>query len=300
MTPVAQTRLDGELVRRGLARSRRRATELVGQGRVLVGDVRAQKASQPVSSSDELRVAGEEVEYVSRAAHKLLGALDRIDALAPGALPVTGRLCLDAGASTGGFTQVLLERGAARVTAVDVGHGQLAAQLRDDPRVVVREGVNVRDLDREDLDHPPGLVVADLSFISLALVLPALVGVCAPAGSLLVMVKPQFEVGRERLGNGGVVRSPEHRTEAVLHVAAVAATTGAEVRAVIPSPLPGATGNREYFLWLTVPGTSLPSSVQARASDDDRNQDGPVSAVIDAAVRTAVLEHLPTLVEVDS
>lgn len=256
-------RLDSVLVRRGLARSRGRAVDLVRQGRVQVdGDI-ARKPSQPVPPPASVRVDGPGDGYVSRAAHKLRGALEELEVLAPGRLVVAGARCLDAGAAAGGFTQVLLERGAAHVEAVDVGHGQLDPVLAADPRVTSREGLNVRDLDR-DLVGPVDLVVADLSFISLAVVIGALVAVVAPGGSLLVMVKPQFEVGRARLGGSGVVTSPRLRAGTVVAVAESAAAAGVGVRAVVPSPLPGSAGNREYFLWLAPgePGADLAEIVR--------------------------------------
>lgn len=253
---VDVARLDSELVRRGLARSRSRAAELVGNGRVRIGDTLAKKPSQQVDPEAPLAVAEDpgEREYVSRAAHKLAGALD---ALVRSGFPgprVTGARCLDAGASTGGFTQVLLERGASHVEAVDVGHAQIAPEVADDPRVTVREGVNVRELP-SDL-APVDLVVADLSFISLTVVLPALLAATKPTGELLLMVKPQFEVGRARLGASGVVSSADLRTEAVSTVASAAGALGAEVLAVVPSPLPGPAGNKEYFLWLRPGGSA--------------------------------------------
>jgi 23S rRNA (cytidine1920-2'-O)/16S rRNA (cytidine1409-2'-O)-methyltransferase len=247
-------RLDAELVRRGLARSRGRAADLVAQGRVNVAGAPARKPSQPVEDDTSLAVVeSDEDRYVSRAAHKLAAAFDAIDARLPRAVTVEGARCLDAGASTGGFTQVLLERGAAHVLAVDVGHGQIAAVVAADPRVEVREGTNVRTLTVADVGVLVDLVVADLSFISLTTVLPALLPLVHPRGHLLVMVKPQFEVGRGRLGSSGVVGSAALRTEAVLRVATAARALGAVVRAVVPSTLPGPAGNREYFLWLTVP-----------------------------------------------
>lgn len=181
--------------------------------------------------------------WVSRGAHKLLGALDAFG------VGVEGRRALDAGASTGGFTQVLLARGAAHVVAADVGYGQLAWVLQTDERVTVMDRTNVRAL---ELDEPVDLVVADLSFIPLGLVLPALVGCCAPGADLLPMVKPQFEVGRERLPSGGVVRDPVLRAETVRRVAGQAQALGLGVRGVVASPLPGPSGNVEYFLWLTL------------------------------------------------
>ena len=183
--------------------------------------------------------------YASRAGHKLAGALDALEGLV-----VQGRRCLDAGASTGGFTDVLLRRGAAHVVAVDVGHDQLVESLRSDPRVEVREGVNVRSLVRGDVEPAPTLVVADLSFISLTLVLAALADVATPDADLLLMVKPQFEVGRERLGSGGVVRVPSLWVDAVVGVADAAAELGLGVRGVVRSPLPGPSGNVEFFVWL--------------------------------------------------
>jgi 23S rRNA (cytidine1920-2'-O)/16S rRNA (cytidine1409-2'-O)-methyltransferase len=193
---------------------------------------------QPVGDGDD---------YVSRGAHKLVGALD---ALSPYGLAVEGRRCLDAGASTGGFTDVLLRRGAATVAAVDVGYGQLAWRLRQDERVVVHERVNVRHLEPADIGGQVQLVVADLSFISLRVVLPALASCTEPGGDLLLMVKPQFEVGREQLGAGGVVREPQLRADAIRSVAEAAAVQGLGVAGVTASPLPGPSGNVEYFLWL--------------------------------------------------
>jgi 23S rRNA (cytidine1920-2'-O)/16S rRNA (cytidine1409-2'-O)-methyltransferase len=242
-------RLDVELVRRGLARSRRRAAEMVVDGQVRVDGVPARKPSQQVALRDELAVDASS-DYVSRAAHKLHGALDQVEALVPGAVTVHGARCLDVGASTGGFTQVLLERGAAHVVAVDVGHGQLVPSLRQDGRVTALEGLNARVLSREHVGSPaPAIVVADLSFISLTLVAGPVAAVCARGADLLLMVKPQFEVGRERLGPGGVVTDPALRVESVVTVARTLAGHGCEVRAVIPSALPGESGNREYFLW---------------------------------------------------
>jgi 23S rRNA (cytidine1920-2'-O)/16S rRNA (cytidine1409-2'-O)-methyltransferase len=261
------TRLDAELVRRGLARSRAHAATLVAAGRVSVDGHVATKGAVPVGPERALQVtADDDPGYASRAGHKLAGALD---ALGPDGPAVRGRLCLDAGASTGGFTDVLLRRGAARVVAVDVGHDQLRPELRADDRVDVREGVNVRELRAGDVPAA-GLVVADLSFISLTLVLPALVDVSAPDADLLVMVKPQFEVGRERLGSGGVVRDPALRAQAVVGVARSARDAGLRVLAVVPSPLPGPSGNVELFLWLTkrpgdtdVPDEQVVAAVEA-------------------------------------
>jgi 23S rRNA (cytidine1920-2'-O)/16S rRNA (cytidine1409-2'-O)-methyltransferase len=242
-------RVDAELVRRGLARSREQAARLVLAGRVRVAGHPIDKPAHRVDPDDELLVDPDPNDpgYASRAGHKLAGALE---ALGPRGLTVRGRCCLDVGASTGGFTDVLLRAGATRVTCLDVGHGQLVPRLRADSRTVVMERRNVRDLTRADLDGPVDLVVADLSFISLVLVLPVLADVAGDEADLLLMVKPQFEVGRDRLGSGGVVRRPEWRAEAVRRVAAAADALGWGAHGVVPSPLPGPSGNVEFFLWL--------------------------------------------------
>ena len=241
---TARPRLDVELVRRGLASSRERAQELIAESRVIVNGVVAAKAATQVDHSVSIVVAhSDEVEYASRGGHKLAGALDQLP------VQVAGRRCLDAGASTGGFTDVLLQRGAAQVIAVDVGYGQLIWRLRQDPRVVVHDRTNVRHLTPETVGGTVDLVVADLSFISLTVVLEALTGL-APEGELLIMVKPQFEVGREQLGSGGVVRDPSQRASAIAGVASSALEWGWAMRGVVASPLPGPSGNVEYFLWL--------------------------------------------------
>jgi 23S rRNA (cytidine1920-2'-O)/16S rRNA (cytidine1409-2'-O)-methyltransferase len=243
-----RTRLDAELVRRGLARSREQAAALIADGRVEVRGAVAAKAAALVDPADALRVVPPPTgaDYVSRGGHKLAGALTAFGGLAP----VAGRRCLDAGASTGGFTDVLLRADAAEVVAVDVGYGQLAWSLRNDPRVRVVERTNVRTLTPEAVGGQVDLTVADLSFISLRLVLPALAACTAPGGDLLPMVKPQFEVGKERVGDGGVVRDPGLRAEAVLDVAGAAWALGLGVAGVAVSPLPGPSGNVEFFLWL--------------------------------------------------
>lgn len=243
-------RLDAELVRRKLARSREHASQLIGAGRVSVGGALAVKPATQVGLDAAIVVSEDldDPDYVSRGGHKLAGALD---VFVPEGLRVEGRRALDAGASTGGFTDVLLRAGARQVVAADVGYGQLAWSLQSDPRVVVKDRTNVRELTLDTLDgEPADLVVGDLSFIPLGLVLPALVVCCAPDADLLLMVKPQFEVGRERLGSGGVVRSGQLRAEAVRTVAGQAAELGLGVLGVTASPLPGPSGNVEYFLWL--------------------------------------------------
>jgi 23S rRNA (cytidine1920-2'-O)/16S rRNA (cytidine1409-2'-O)-methyltransferase len=241
-----KTRLDAELVRRGLARSRQDAVDLVLAGKVEVAGLPAAKPSTAVAPETSVRLAREgEASPVSRGAHKLAGALDRWPELV-----VADRRCLDAGASTGGFTQVLLERGAREVVAVDVGYGQLAWPLASDERVRVLDRTNVRTLTPEVVGGAVDLAVADLSFISLSLVLAPLRGCLADDGDLLVMVKPQFEAGREAVGSGGVVRDPAVRTEAVRRVARDAHRIGLGTAGVVASPLPGPAGNVEYFLWL--------------------------------------------------
>ncbi len=246
---VRRIRLDAELVRRGLARSREQAAALIEAGRVEVRGAPARKAAEQVDPADPVRVIGGEPrdEYASRGGYKLAGALA---AFAPRGLSVAGRRCLDAGASTGGFTDVLLRAGAVEVVAVDVGYGQLAWPLRTDERVRVLERTNVRTLVPESIGGPVDLTVADLSFISLRLVLAALAACTAPGGDLVPMVKPQFEVGRDRVGAGGVVRDPSLWAEAVLDVARAAAELGLGVAGITRSPLPGPAGNVEFFLWL--------------------------------------------------
>ena len=240
-----RTGLDAELVRRGLARSRENAQDLITRGLVLVHGLPATKASTQVDPQISIALKIEGDDFVSRGGHKLVGAL--------GAFPdieVSGKRCLDAGASTGGFTDVLLRRGAREVVAVDVGYGQLAWALQQDQRVQIHDRTNVRDISLELIGAPVDLVVADLSFISLRTVIPALASVAEEAADLLLMVKPQFEVGRERLGAGGVVRERELRKDAVLSVADTAWQRGLGCNGVVASPLPGPSGNVEYFLWL--------------------------------------------------
>jgi len=263
-----RNRLDTELVRRGLARSREQAAALITAGRVQVRGTRAAKPAAMVDPADPVLVVddgGEE--YVSRGGHKLAGALT---AFRPLGLTVEGRRCLDAGASTGGFTDVLLRAGAAGVVAVDVGYGHLAWSLRSDPRVTVLDRTNVRALTPEAIGGPVDLTVADLSFISLRLVLAALVACTDVDGDLVPMVKPQFEVGRDRVGPGGVVRDPVHRAEAVLGVAAAAVDLGLGVAGVVASPLPGQSGNVEFFLWLRqgIPSTVDEAEVRVVAGAD--------------------------------
>ncbi|AXK44893.1 TlyA family RNA methyltransferase [Brachybacterium saurashtrense] len=256
---MSDERLDVALLGAGLARSRSHARRIIEEGRARLDGRPAVKPSTPVAAGVVLEVVDvpDGVEYASRAAHKLAGALDAL-ALDPSALR-----CLDAGASTGGFTDVLLRRGAAAVIAVDIGHDQLAAHVRDDPRVEVRDGTSVRDLTPDLLGAPVDLVVADLSFISLRTVIAPLAGVVRPGGGLLVMVKPQFEVGRSALPKSGVVTDQRARAAAVRGVAEEAAAAHLRLSAVGPSTLPGQDGNREYFLHLRPHGATCTLDAEA-------------------------------------
>ena len=263
-------RVDAELVRRNLAPSRQHARELIAAGKVLLDGEAVRKAARQMDPAQPLLVVESEREdYVSRGAWKLIGALDLLGESGPA---VEGVRCLDAGASTGGFTDVLLRRGAAHVVAVVVGYGQIAWRLREDPRVTVVERTNVRTLDPALVAPAPGLVVGDLSFISLTLVIPALVRAADPRADFLLLVKPQFEVGKERLGNGGVVRDTSLHAWAMRKVADCAAANGLSVAGAAPSPLPGPAGNVEYFLYM-------------RAGDADSS-----CANVDAAIEQAVAQ----------
>ncbi|KUF13434.1 MULTISPECIES: TlyA family RNA methyltransferase [Streptomyces] len=271
MAGVARRRLDAELVRRKLARSREHASQLIAAGRVSVGKTLATKPATQVETAAAIVVTQDDgdPDYVSRGGHKLAGALK---AFVPEGLAVEGRRALDAGASTGGFTDVLLRAGVAHVVAVDVGYGQLAWSLQSDDRVTVKDRTNVRELTLDLIDDVPvDLVVGDLSFIPLGLVLPALARCAAPDADLVLMVKPQFEVGKERLGSGGVVRSAELRAEAVRTVARQAWGLGLGVRGVTASPLPGPSGNVEYFLWLRAGAPELdPADVDRAVAEGPR------------------------------
>lgn len=253
---VRRARLDAELVRRGLARSREHAADAIAAGRVRVSGQVATKAATAIEADTPVvLVAGVGPEWASRGAHKLLGAFAAF--AGQGGVPVAGMRCLDAGASTGGFTDVLLRRGAREVVAVDVGYGQLLWRVRADERVTVIDRTNVRTLEAAAIGGPVDLVVADLSFISLRLVLPALRACATEAAHYLLLVKPQFEVGRALLGTGGVVRDPALRMAAVRAVAAAAYDVGLGVVGVTASPLPGPAGNVEYFLWLQAGAAAL-------------------------------------------
>ncbi|WP_063047364.1 TlyA family RNA methyltransferase [Nocardia pseudovaccinii] len=269
-----RARVDAELVRRGLARSREHAVELIGAGRVLIAGTVAVKPATAVETGTPLVVREEpdEVSWASRGAHKLLGALEAFEPLG---LTVGGKRCLDAGASTGGFTDVLLSRQARAVVAVDVGYGQLIWRLQNDDRVQVFDRTNVRAITPESIGGTVELVVGDLSFISLNLVLPALATCSAPGADLLPMVKPQFEVGKERVGSGGVVRDPALRAEVVRDVAAAAAELGLRTVGVVASPLPGPSGNVEYFVWLRKDGQFEYDGEQVAALVERAVEEGP-------------------------
>jgi 23S rRNA (cytidine1920-2'-O)/16S rRNA (cytidine1409-2'-O)-methyltransferase len=242
---VTRRRLDAELVRRGLAASRAAAKEAVEAGTVRVGGAVAARPATMVSPDVAIDLVGADVRpYVSRAGGKLAAALDRFD------VDPTGRRCLDAGASTGGFTDALLQRGASHVIAVDVGYGQLAWELRTDPRVTVLERTNVRDVTLDHLPYASELVVADLSFISVRLVLPTLARLATADAVFLILVKPQFEAGRADVGGGGVVRDPAVWTRVLDEVVAGGAALGLGARALMASPLPGPAGNVEFVLQL--------------------------------------------------
>ena len=263
-------RLDQTLVARQLAASRTAAVRHIRAGEVLVNGQPTTKPASKISADDVIELTTSGPQYASRAGHKLAGALQAFPDVT-----VAGTRCLDAGASTGGFTDVLLQHGASQVIAVDVGHDQIVQRLRDDPRVDVREGVNVRYLEIADIGLPVDLVVSDLSFISLTLVLSALANICRPGADLILMVKPQFEVGRERLPKTGVVTDPGQRRESVLNVVAKAAAENLIPRGLTASPLPGQDGNKEFFFWTTryEQSAHLPSIADTAEWVDAQNVD---------------------------
>ena len=291
MSAARRQRLDAELVRRGMARSRAQAAELVGAGAVAVAGAVATKPATQVTLAEAIEVRATTAlapgtpgsatdssgrAWASRGAQKMLGALADLG------VDPAGLRCLDAGASTGGFTHVLLDAGASSVVAVDVGYGQIAWHLRTDQRVEVVERTNVRDLRPADVGVSPALVVADLSFIPLHLVLPALVAVAAPHAQMVLMVKPQFEVGRSALPRGGVVREHRARAGAVLGVLSAAAGHGLVCRGVAASRLPGPSGNVEYFVHLRAGGP-------AQAQEPER-----LRALVEAAVEAGPAGRAPT------
>jgi 23S rRNA (cytidine1920-2'-O)/16S rRNA (cytidine1409-2'-O)-methyltransferase len=237
-----RTRLDLEMTRRGLAESREGAQRLIMAGRVRVNSRPAAKADLKVDAATEIAVVGAVSEYASRGGYKLAAAIEHFN------VEVTGRRALDVGASTGGFTDVLLQRGAASVIALDVGYGQLAEKLRRDPRVDVMDRTNIRNVAPADLPYVPDLVVIDASFISLRLVLPAVIAIAAPNAEIIALVKPQFEVGKGKVGKGGVVRDEALRKEALAAIVTFAREAGLGVVGSIESPIHGAAGNLEYLV----------------------------------------------------
>lgn len=260
---MSAIRLDAALVVRGLVRSRAQAKEMISAGQVAVNGTAELKSSTKVSEADDVTLLAQVDRYVGRAAHKLLAALEEFDEFADS---VAGATCIDVGASTGGFTQVLLERRAAHVVALDVGHGQLAGPVKSDPRVTDLEGVNIRDVvSRNQLERQPfDLLVSDLSFISLTLALPHMDFLLSERGQAVVLIKPQFEVGRERLGRTGVVTSTQQREEAINAVVASAHQSNFCVRGLAWSPKVGSNGNHEYLLWLGRPDVHPAIDPEAR------------------------------------
>ena len=273
-------RLDLELVARGLAASRQQAQQLIRAGRVRSADRVLDKPGTEVAPELVLEVQ-QPPRFVSRGGEKLARALDVFP------IVVAGRVCLDGGISTGGFSDCLLQHGATRVYGIDVGYGQTAWRLRSDPRVVLRERTNLRHLSPEMLyaegDPRPDLAVADVSFIALELVLPALVRLLAPAveADLVLLVKPQFEVGRDRVGKGGVVRDPAAHVNAIQGVIAAAEGLGLEAWGLVASPITGPAGNHEYLLWLRRAGDAAAGNVTGRDGSDS------CSAFVQQAVQQA-------------
>jgi 23S rRNA (cytidine1920-2'-O)/16S rRNA (cytidine1409-2'-O)-methyltransferase len=272
---TVRRRLDAELVRRGLVPSRAQAVDAVRAGRVLVAGSRADTPSRLVDPAESVSLSGGTARYVSRGGEKLAAAL------AAFGVDPTGRRALDAGASTGGFTDCLLQHGAAAVVAVDVGHGQLAWSLRTDPRVTVLERTNVRSLQPADIGGAVDLAVADLSFISLATVAPALARCTVPGGDLVVLVKPQFEAGRARVGKGGIVRDPDVHRAVLRETRDAFAGHGLVVVDAVRSPLRGADGNVEFLFH----ARHVADAVPARGAVDDLVLDALVAAP-GAAIRT--------------
>jgi 23S rRNA (cytidine1920-2'-O)/16S rRNA (cytidine1409-2'-O)-methyltransferase len=262
---ATRMRIDRLLVERGLVESREKAAKLLMAGDVFLDGERVDKVGALVAADAEVELRGRSP-YVSRGGEKLAHALDFLN------MPVVDRVCIDVGASTGGFTDCLLQRGAARVYAVDVGTGQLDARLRRDPRVVVMEKTNARALDPRIFPEQPSLAVVDVSFISLEKILPSVFGVLSPRADMIALVKPQFEVGRELVGKGGVVRDPSLHRSAVARLARYVVLRGWHVLGVTASPLRGPKGNREFFLHVCSHGrtasnieTMITRSVEALA-----------------------------------
>jgi 23S rRNA (cytidine1920-2'-O)/16S rRNA (cytidine1409-2'-O)-methyltransferase len=244
--PQNKHRLDLILVAKGLAQSRQRAQAMIMAGKVLVNDRRVDKPGFPVSPDDAVELKGTDIPYVSRGGLKLEAALQNFK------LNVTGSLCIDVGASTGGFTDCLLQHGAERVYAVDVGYGQLAWKLRQDPRVIVIERTNVRHMTDETIPAPVDLVTIDVAFISLKIVVPVIIKFLKPDASILALIKPQFEVGKNQVGKGGVVRKPELHQQVIKDLSDFFGSIKLKSQSVYPSPLLGPKGNREFFIFLKI------------------------------------------------
>jgi 23S rRNA (cytidine1920-2'-O)/16S rRNA (cytidine1409-2'-O)-methyltransferase len=259
-------RLDSELVRRRLVVSRTQAVEAIASGRVRVAGAPALSPARQVALDEPITVSGPTSRFVSRGGEKLDHALEHFG------IDVRGRRALDAGASTGGFTDCLLQRGAASVVAVDVGHGQLAWKLRHDDRVVVLERTNVRDLEPDDVGEAPSMCVADLSFISLRLVAPALARVTTSGADFVLLVKPQFEAGRRRVGKGGVVRDPAVHLEVLREVVEGLVPAGLVGTDVTPSPIRGADGNVEFLLRAAKHGALVDDGTLVAAVDGTAKQ----------------------------
>lgn len=241
---MTKERLDKILVQKGLAASRDRARALILAGQVVVDDHRVDKAGTQIDTEAEIRLKGEDLRYVSRGGLKLEGALDQFK------LDVNGRIAMDVGASTGGFTDCLLQRGAEQVFAVDVGYGQLAWKLREDKRVINLERCNIRDLSIDQLDAIPDLAVIDASFISLSKVLPPTLDLLAGQAEVVALIKPQFEVGKGQVGKGGIVRDESLQQGVVEKISLLAESLGCRVAGVIDSPILGQKGNREFLIHL--------------------------------------------------
>ncbi len=248
--PLARFRLDAEMARRGLADSREIAQRLIMAGRVRVNSRPAYKADLKVDSETPIALMAGAPQFVSRGAYKLIAALEHFG------ISVEGKLAMDVGASTGGFTDVMLRRGAKAVIAMDVGYGQLALKLRQDPRVTVLDRMNIRLASPDDLPHVPELVTIDTSFISLRLVIPPVLALIAPRAEIVALIKPQFEVGKGKVGKGGIVRDEKLRHEAVAGIVEFAQSIGLGVVGTIESPIEGAAGNREFLALMKFPRES--------------------------------------------
>ena len=252
--PHQKKRLDLRVLEMGLVESRRRAQALIMAGKVLVNGEPVDKPGAAVFGLDEIALRGEDIPYVSRGGLKLAAALDACD------VPVEGAVCMDVGASTGGFTDCLLQHGAARVYAVDVGYGQLAWKLREDPRVTVIERTNIRHMDRSAVPSPVDLVTIDTSFISLRIVVPSVLKFMKGGGTVLALIKPQFEVGRGKVGKGGVVRDAGLHSEVIETLSSFFEEIGLVPKMVVPSPVLGPKGNQEFVILLEYPAPSSNSS----------------------------------------